>query len=140
MTLRTVLESWTPDGEPPGPEESRTLAVDLDATGRARVDVPVPEVDHDGALYVELDYRDANGQVKTAGNIFELWPAAVVLDIADASQAPGRKWVQVRARRPDGAAAMGVVVEVKVHAHGPGRTGACPAASEAPTTGRSPPC
>ena len=90
--------------------------MELDATGRARVDVPVGEVDHVGALYVELDYRDANGQVKTAGSMFELWPAAIELDIADANQAPGRKWVQVRARRPDGAAATGVVVEAKVHA------------------------
>ena len=113
VTLRNELHSGYRGSR--NPLESHTLDVVLDAAGQARVDVPVSEIDHDSILRVELDYRDANGQVNTARNAFELWPAAVALDI-DANKAAGRKWVQVQARRPDGGAAAGVAVEAKVHA------------------------
>ena len=114
VTMRTELRSsgyWASRS----PLESHTLDVVLDAAGRARVDVPVSDIDGEGGLYVELDYRDANGQVKTARNSFELWPAAVALYI-DANKAAGRKWLTVQARRPDDSAATGMIVEAKVYA------------------------
>ena len=114
VRLRTELRSsgyWRSRS----PLESHTLDVVLDAAGQARVDVPVSDVDGESGLYVELDYRDANGQVKTARNSFELWPAAVTLYI-DANKAAGRKWLTVQARRPDDSGATGMVVEAKVYA------------------------
>ena len=115
VTVRTVLRRWYEDwAERVAPVE-HVLEVVLDAAGQATVDVPIPELDGQAYLYVDLDYQDANGQRRTARNGFELWPAAVALRIRDVQEAAGRKWLSVEARRPGGDVAPGVLVETSVH-------------------------
>ena len=114
VSLRTVLSRVGYWEDRANPRETHTQSLILDGAGRASVDVPVPKIDGDSYLEVELDYWDANGERRTATNGFGLWPAAVALGIGDLRGTDRLKSVRIFARRPDGGPAAGVPVEVSI--------------------------
>ncbi|MBT5413618.1 MAG: hypothetical protein HOK81_03355, partial [Rhodospirillaceae bacterium] len=79
-----VREGTNADADRTTPAEG-TVSVQpltLDADGAARVSVDdLPAMDGRARLVAELEYQDANGEIRTAANRFDLWPAALSLGI-----------------------------------------------------------
>ncbi|MCY3622213.1 MAG: MG2 domain-containing protein [Gammaproteobacteria bacterium] len=66
----------------PARSETRTVRETLDGSGKARLEVgDVPESQDRVSLRVEMDYRDNNGQIRTASNRISIWPAAFRLRV-----------------------------------------------------------
>ncbi len=111
------------DREQPARDETRTTDVTLDESGKAHLDIgDLPESKDGVSLRVEMDYRDDNGQVRTASKGFDIWPAAIRLRIEGNSSgnlhavavAPGttpQVAAHIRARDPAGAPVAGIAVE-----------------------------
>ncbi|MEX0957977.1 MAG: MG2 domain-containing protein [Burkholderiales bacterium] len=74
-----------------GPRPVRTVALELDQTGSARVPVsgvPLSDVPQD--LVAEMEYSDPNGEIRTASTRVALWPASLILGIKPDSWAASR--------------------------------------------------
>ena len=115
VTVRSAVREWTyywEDGPPPEPS---TVAARLDPDGKAHLVLPVAPLKRKGALDVEMDYQDANGQRKTATQRFELWPAAVDLSVESDTSDRAERRILVKVRRIDGTEAPGVPVEAKIY-------------------------
>ena len=109
--------------EQPARYETRTTDVTLDGSGKARLDIgDLPESKDGISVEVEMDYRDDNGQVRTASKGFGIWPAAIRLRIEGNSSenlhavtvAPGttpQVAAHIRARDPAGSPVAGIAVE-----------------------------
>ena len=68
--------------EQPARDETRTTDVTLDESGKAHLDIgDLPESKDGVSVGVEMDYRDDNGQVRTASKGFDIWPAVIRLRI-----------------------------------------------------------
>ena len=123
VAVRTRVRRWLNAWEYRQPPEPRETSVTLDSTGKAELAIPLPALEGRGALDVEMDYPDANGQLKTASKRFELWPAAIDLVVWDGWESAGgdasvaRKQFRVRARKLDDTPATGVPVAAKIYAH-----------------------
>src|SRR5882672_9196929 len=60
----------------------KSIALDLDATGSARVTLPgLPASDSPQELNAEMEYSDPNGEVLTTSTSVALWPSKVILGI-----------------------------------------------------------
>ncbi|MGH8730840.1 MAG: alpha-2-macroglobulin family protein, partial [Burkholderiales bacterium] len=60
----------------------KLIALDLDATGSARVNLPgLPASDSPQELNAEMEYSDPNGEVLTTSARVALWPSKVILGI-----------------------------------------------------------
>ncbi len=60
----------------------KSVALDLDATGSARVTLPgLPATDRPQELNAEMEYSDPNGEVLTTSTRVALWPSKVILGI-----------------------------------------------------------
>lgn len=122
VSVRTTVRRWLYAWEYRDPPEPRKTSVKLDSNGKAQLDIPLPALERKGALDVEMDYQDANGQLKTASRRFELWPAAIDLAVWDGWEAEGgdvdgvRKRFRVKARNLDDTPAVGVPVQANVYA------------------------
>ena len=86
VTVRTAFHRWHDDdfGDATAPARSgtRTTQTTLDGSGEARLEVrDVPESKDRISLRVEMDYRDDNGQIRTASDSFSIWPASIRLRI-----------------------------------------------------------
>ena len=86
VTVRTTIHRWSydhfGDGADLPSEATRTTRETLDGTGKGRLVIEdVPEFKDFASLQVEMDYRDDNGQIKTASNWLDIWPAALRLEI-----------------------------------------------------------
>lgn len=111
------------DREQPARNETRTADVTLDGSGKARLDIgDLPESKDGVSVGVEMDYRDDNGQVRTASKGFDIWPAAIRLRIEGNSSenlhpvtvAPGatpQVAAHIRARDAAGSPVAGIAVE-----------------------------
>ena len=111
------------DREQPARDETRTTDVTLDESGKAHLDIgDLPESKDGVSVGVEMDYRDDNGQVRTASKGFDIWPAVIRLRIEGNSSenlhpvtvAPGatpQVAAHIRARDPAGAPVAGIAVE-----------------------------
>ncbi|HEX8485203.1 alpha-2-macroglobulin family protein [Sphingomonas sp.] len=67
----------TPVALPP----AQTLPVTLGADGTRRTAIPMPPLDAQADMRVEMDYRDANGEVLTASRTIPILPSAVQLGL-----------------------------------------------------------
>ena len=86
VTVRTTFHRWSYDHFGDGADlpsaAARTTRETLDGTGKGRLVIEdVPEFKDFASLQVEMDYRDDNGQIKTASNWLDIWPAALRLEI-----------------------------------------------------------
>ncbi len=77
-----------PDAEVPaaavgsGVRPLKTIALDLDASGAARVSLPgLPASESPQELNAEMEYSDPNGEVLTTSARVALWPSKVILGI-----------------------------------------------------------
>lgn len=87
--VREGVESTS--GDESAPEEPvRARDVTLDASGAARFDVAdLPAVDRPMSLVLELEYKDANGEIRTASNAARLWPSERQIGLRAPRQASG---------------------------------------------------
>ena len=122
VSVRSTVRPWLNYWERRVTPEPRTTSEILDSNGEAQLAIPVPELDRKGVLDVEMDYRDANGQRRTAAKRFELWPAAIELSVWDGWEVGGgdapasRKRFRLKARKLDGTPAADVGVEADIYA------------------------
>ena len=122
VSVRTTVRRWLHAWEYRNPPEPRKMSATLDSNGKAHLDIPLPALERKSALDVEMDYQDANGQLKTASKRFELWPAAIELTVWDGWEVGGgdsdavRKRVRLKARKFDDAPAVGVPVKADIYA------------------------
>ncbi|MDE0191620.1 MAG: MG2 domain-containing protein [Gammaproteobacteria bacterium] len=116
VEVRSTVRPWLYYWEDQLPPEPRTTSEILDSNGKAHVDISVPPLERKGVLDVEMDYQDANGQRKTATQRFELWPAAIDLEVEDGDTESLRKRFHVKASRLDGGPAAGVTIEANIYA------------------------
>ena len=115
VTIRATFRSWLDHWEHREPPRPYTTSTTLDSDGTAHLDIPLPRLERKGLLTVEMDYQDANGQLKTAPKQIECWPAAIELVVeTDDTQSSSRR-ILVKARGLDGAAAPGVPVEASIY-------------------------
>ena len=122
VSVRTTVRRWLHAWEYRNPPEPRKMSATLDSNGKAHLDIPLPTLERKSALDVEMDYQDANGQLKTTSKRFELWPAAIELAVWDGWEVGGgdsdavRKRVRLKARKFDDAPAVGVPVKADIYA------------------------
>ena len=116
VAVRTTVHerhayNWSEDA--PAPSETHRTSATLDAAGEARIEIrDIPRLKEPGLLAVEMDYRDDNGQLKTASERIELWPAAIRLEIEEGdAEGTSRSPVLLRAFHTDGSPATGIPVE-----------------------------
>ncbi|HKY89794.1 MAG TPA: MG2 domain-containing protein [Nevskiaceae bacterium] len=65
------------------PQPARTQPLTLDANGAAHVVVPeIPASGEAQALYAELEYPDANGELASARSTTALWPSSIVTGLS----------------------------------------------------------
>ena len=75
-------ESPAPSVPGSGVRPLKTIALDLDATGSSRVNLPgLPATDSPQELNAEMEYSDPNGEVLTTSARVALWPSKVILGI-----------------------------------------------------------
>ena len=116
VTVRWVVNPWSYYWENTTVQpEPVTMSATLDAAGKGTVEVPVPALDRRAMLDVEMDYRDANGQQRTAADYFELWPAEVKLGITGHGTAAGVRLVRLAVRDPEDAPVSDIVVQADVY-------------------------
>ena len=90
--------------------EVRTEHLILDGDGTALFEVrDLPSVRYAGRVQVEMEYRDANGQVRAESNRFSLRPASVDLEIPQRERSEGH--FRILARHLDRSPAAEVPVE-----------------------------
>ena len=113
----TVEEHYNDDWSEPEPSTvTRTVRATLDEAGRARIEIPdIPHLKDGGALTVEMDYRDDNGETRTiSGGHVELWPAAVRLRIDGGGEVePPPRTAHIRAYDTSGAPVSGIAVQAE---------------------------
>ena len=115
VTIRATVRPWLDHWEHREPPRPYTASTTLDSKGTAHLDIPMPGLERKGLLTVEMDYQDANGQLKTARKQIECWPAAIELVVeTDDTQSSSRR-ILVKARGLDGAPAPGVPVEASIY-------------------------
>ena len=114
VSLRTSVRPWRYYWEDGYPPEPRTTSARLDPNGKAKLAVGVPHLERRSALDIEMDYRDANGQRKTASKRIELWPAAIALDV-QSNDTRSDKQILVQARGLDGSTVPGIPVEASIY-------------------------
>ena len=105
----------------PARSETRTVRATLDGSGKARLEVrDVPDSKDRMSLQVEMDYRDDNGQIRTASNWISIWPAAFRLNVdggysatlhADTEGSGLRLAAHIRALDTAGSPVAGIAVE-----------------------------
>ena len=102
-----------------GEPVTRVAAVTLDKNGEAAfVAEDLGPPDTRAMLFVEFDYADANGQIATASGYFELWPAALRLEIEPMAEAPsGVRTLRIVAIGVDGKPLGGKEVEASLYSH-----------------------
>ena len=97
-------------------EGRRDIGVALVAGDTRTEDLGPP--DARAMLFVEFDYADANGQIATASGYFELWPAALRLEIEPVAEAPsGVRTLRIVAIGVDGKPLGGKEVEASLYSH-----------------------
>ncbi|HEV8259237.1 MAG TPA: MG2 domain-containing protein [Burkholderiales bacterium] len=75
-------ESPAPALRESGARPLKSIALDLDAAGSARVSLPgLPAADRPQELNAEMEYSDPNGEVLTTSARVALWPSKVILGI-----------------------------------------------------------
>ncbi len=78
----TDVESPAPAVPGSGVRPLKSIALELDATGSARVAMPgIPASDSPQELNAEMEYSDPNGEVLTTSARVSLWPSKVILGI-----------------------------------------------------------
>ena len=110
-------DRWWDDGLNVATSEARTEHLTLDGNGEARFEVrDLPSVRYRGAVRVAMEYRDANGQVRTTGSSrFSLRSASVDLVIPWRERPEGH--FRISARHLDGSPAADVAVEAGLYSY-----------------------
>jgi hypothetical protein len=98
--------------EPPPPAARLTL----DASGRARAELPLPRLEAAQTVLVEASFRDPNGATQTLAQRFDVWPAALSIGVTTDTPRDGEN-ERVHARAVvlghDGKPLAGVPVELE---------------------------
>ena len=115
VTVRATVRPWLDHWEHREPPRPHTTSTTLDSNGKAHLDIPVPRLERKSLLTVEMDYQDANGQLKTAHKQIECWPAAIELVVETGDTQSSSRSILVTALGLDGAPAPGVPVEASIY-------------------------
>src|SRR5581483_9594744 len=99
--------------EAPGVHQQNNLT--LDAAGGARGEITaIPRADIPQNIRAEIEFRDANGEIKTAANEVTIWPAKLIPGIRadDWASSPGTIRAQIAVVDDSGKPAPRVPVQV----------------------------